>query len=90
MHQPNAAKVVSFQSAYDSLNRNEQHARARVLRGGAVVYYDQYDLLSHTSTVGVWLLKAIDWIHDRFAARPAPNNCSSIAAGNRLDPLPHP
>ena len=52
--------------------------------------YHQYDLLSHTSAVGLFLLQAIDWIHDRFAGKPAPNNCSSIAAGNPLDPLPLP
>jgi Secretory lipase len=57
---------------------------------GTVVYYDQYDLLSHTSAVGVWLMQAIDWINDRFAGAPAPNNCSSIAVGNPLDPLPLP
>ncbi len=57
---------------------------------GTVVYYHQYDLLSHTSAVGVWLMQAIGWIHDRFAGRPAPNNCSSIAPGNPLDPLPDP
>ena len=33
------------------------------------MYYDQYDLLSHTSAVGVWLMQAIDWINDRFAGR---------------------
>ncbi|MFY9918627.1 MAG: lipase family protein [Mycobacterium sp.] len=58
--------------------------------GGTVVYYDQYDLLSHTSSVGLWLMKAIDWINDRFAGEPAPNNCSSIAPGNPLDPIPSP
>ena len=36
------------------------------------------------------MLQAIGWIHDRFAGKPAPNNCSSIAVGNPLDPLPQP
>jgi len=57
---------------------------------GTVVYYDQYELLSHTSAVGFWLMQAIDWINDRFAGRAAPNNCSSIPAGNALDPIPLP
>jgi hypothetical protein len=57
---------------------------------GTVVYYDEYGLLSHTSSVGLFLLKAIDWINDRFAGQPAPNNCSSIPAGNPLDPIPLP
>ncbi len=55
---------------------------------GTDVYYEQYDLLSHTSTVGVWLMKAIDWVHDRFAGEPAPNNCQKIAVGNPIDPIP--
>jgi hypothetical protein len=54
------------------------------------VQYEQYDLLSHTSAVGLWLMQAIDWIHDRFAGQPAPNNCASIRPGNPLDPLPLP
>jgi hypothetical protein len=57
---------------------------------GTVVYYDQYELFSHTSAVGFWLMQAIDWINDRFAGRAAPNNCSSIPAGNALDPIPAP
>ena len=57
---------------------------------GTTVYYQQYDLLSHTSAVGLWLMQAIDWVHDRFAGQTAPNNCSSIAPGNPLDPLPLP
>ena len=57
---------------------------------GTAVHYEQYDLLSHTSTVGVWLMKAIDWVHDRFAGAPAPDNCASIPVGNALDPIPKP
>ena len=57
---------------------------------GTVVRYEQYDLLSHISAVGLWLLQAIDWIGDRFAGKAAPNNCSSIAVGNALDPIPLP
>lgn len=57
---------------------------------GTVVQYNQYDLLSHTSAVGVWLMQAIDWVHDRFAGRPAPNNCGSIKPGNPLGPIGSP
>ncbi|OBA86431.1 triacylglycerol lipase [Mycobacteriaceae bacterium 1482268.1] len=64
-------------------------ARDYCARGG-VVYYAQYDILSHTSALGPWLMQAIDWINDRFAGRPAPNNCASIPVGNPLDPLPMP
>ena len=57
---------------------------------GTDVQYEQYDLLSHVTSVGMWLLQAIAWITDRFAGQPAPNNCSSIPPGNRLDPIPSP
>jgi Secretory lipase len=57
---------------------------------GTAVQYEQYDLLSHVTSVGMWLLQAIEWIGDRFAGQPAPNNCSSIPPGNRLDPIPVP
>ena len=57
---------------------------------GTAVQYEQYDLLSHITSVGIWLCNAIDWINDRFAGLPAPKNCSSIAPGNPLDPIPAP
>ncbi len=57
---------------------------------GTAVHYEQYDLLSHTTSIGIWLLNAIAWIRDRFAGRPAPQNCSSIPPGNPLDPIPVP
>ena len=57
---------------------------------GTVVHYEQYNLLSHISSVGIWLMRAIDWIIDRFAGQAAPNNCASIPPGNPLDPIPLP
>jgi hypothetical protein len=33
---------------------------------------------------------AISWLNQRFAGGAAPNNCSTIAAGNSLAPLPAP
>src|SRR6185312_9951420 len=57
---------------------------------GTAVQYEQYDLLSHTTSVGIWLLNAIGWINDRFAGQPAPQNCASIPPGNPLDPIPVP
>ena len=57
---------------------------------GTAVHYEQYNLLSHTSSVGIWLMQAIDWINDRFAGQAAPNNCASIPPGNPLDPIPLP
>ena len=57
---------------------------------GVTVQYEEYELLSHISAILVWLPQAIDWIKDRFAGQPAPDNCSSIAPGNSLDPIPVP
>ena len=54
---------------------------------GARVYYEQYDDLSHLSSVALWLPRSIDWIMQRFRDVPAPENCSSIAPGNPLDPV---
>jgi Secretory lipase len=57
---------------------------------GTTVYYEQYASLSHITSVPFWLVKAIDWIMDRFAGEPAPQNCSSVPPGNSLDPIPLP
>lgn len=42
---------------------------------------------SHFVTMVNWLPWATTWINDRFAGKPAPQNCSSIAAGNSLAPI---
>lgn len=42
---------------------------------------------SHFTTMLNWLPWATAWIDDRFAGKAAPQNCSSIAAGNPLTPL---
>jgi hypothetical protein len=57
---------------------------------GVAVQYEQYDWHSHTTSIVEWVPQAIDWIKDRFAGRPAPQNCKSIAVGNPLDPIPAP
>ena len=57
---------------------------------GATVYYEQYARLSHITSVPFWLVTAIDWIIDRYAGEPAPQNCSSIPLGNSLNPIPVP
>jgi hypothetical protein len=56
---------------------------------GVAVKYEQYGL-SHIGSVAPWLPQAIGWVKDRFAGKPAPQNCSSIAPGNSLDPIPLP
>jgi hypothetical protein len=55
---------------------------------GTKVHYEQYDALSHTWSIPIWLPNSIAWIKQRFAGLPAPQNCSSITPGNSLDPIP--
>lgn len=54
--------------------------------GNTSIVYQQYDALSHISAVPVWALQALPWMMDRFAGKPAPSNCGSIAPGNSLAP----
>jgi hypothetical protein len=53
---------------------------------GVPVQYDEYDLLSHTTTAAVWAPLAVAWVDARFAGTPAPQDCSQIAVGNSLAP----
>ncbi len=57
---------------------------------GVAVLYEQYDAWSHITIVPLWLVRAVDWITDRLDGQAAPQNCSSIAPGNPLDPIPKP
>ena len=57
---------------------------------GTEVHYEQYDALSHITSIAIWLPNSIAWIKQRVAGLPAPQNCSSIAPGNSLDPIPVP
>ncbi|MCV7328699.1 lipase family protein [Mycobacterium cookii] len=57
---------------------------------GTKVHYEQYDLLGHIASLVPWLPNAIAWIRQRFEGLPAPQNCSSIAPGNPLEPIPFP
>lgn len=53
---------------------------------GVKVQHKEYGS-SHFLTIANWLPAATSWIDDRFAGKPAPDNCTSIAPGNPLDPL---
>ena len=53
-------------------------------------HYEQYDELSHITSIGIWLRNAIVWIRQRLIGLPAVQNCLSIAPGNRLGPIPVP
>lgn len=57
---------------------------------GTAVRYVQYNQTSHITSVPLWLPAAITWLGQRFKGGAAPNNCSTIAAGNSLAPLPAP
>ena len=57
---------------------------------GTKVHYEQYDALSHITSIGIWLRNAIVWIRQRFTGLPAVQNCLSIAPGNPLEPIPVP
>ena len=57
---------------------------------GTKVHYEQYDLLGHIASLVLWVPNSIAWIQQRFEGLPAPQNCSSIAPGNPLEPIPLP
>jgi pimeloyl-ACP methyl ester carboxylesterase len=54
---------------------------------GTKIEFTQYDSLSHTTSVAVWLPAAITYLNKRFAGGSAPSDCGHIAAGNSLAPL---
>lgn len=53
---------------------------------GVKVQHKEYGT-SHFVTMVSWLPWATAWVDDRFAGKPAPENCASIAPGNSLAPL---
>ena len=54
---------------------------------GTAVQYQQYNLTSHITSAVLWVPAAITWVANRFAGKPAPNNCASIRPGNSLAPI---
>jgi hypothetical protein len=50
---------------------------------GVAVQYNQFPL-DHIGTAVPWIAAAMPWLDERFSGRPAPRNCSQIAAGNPL------
>ncbi|MBJ7347869.1 MAG: hypothetical protein JHC87_04765 [Thermoleophilaceae bacterium] len=57
---------------------------------GVKVTYNQYDNLSHVTSIAAWLPRAITWMTSRFSTTYVTQNCSSIAPGNPLDPIAAP
>lgn len=43
--------------------------------------------LEHGLTGAAWFVQAYSWVADRFAGKPARQNCSSIKPGNSLEPI---
>jgi hypothetical protein len=54
---------------------------------GVSVQYAQYDLFAHIEAAAPWIASAVPWLSERFAGRPAPQDCSGIAPGNPLTPI---
>ena len=54
---------------------------------GDAVDYSEYDPLTHEETIAPWTTLSVAWLADRFAGQSAPNDCSTIAAGNPLTPV---
>lgn len=55
---------------------------------GVPVQYQQYDALSHLTSLLPWAPAVLTWISARFAGVSAPQNCGSIPVGNSIAPLP--
>lgn len=47
---------------------------------GTTVQYNQYDLLSHGTTVAAWFPLALLWMENRLSGKTAPDNCDRIPA----------
>jgi hypothetical protein len=54
---------------------------------GVTVQYNQYPL-EHFAVGAIWMVDAALWLMNRFAGQPAPQDCSQIAPGNSLAPIP--
>jgi Secretory lipase len=61
-----------------------------VCASGQSVDYQQLDGLSHELAEEPWLAASVGWLAARFAGTPAPSDCSTIAPGNSLAPVPQP
>jgi hypothetical protein len=63
---------------------------SEVCASGDTVDYQEVSGLSHELVEPVWSTASLAWVAARFAGLPAANDCSSIAAGNPLTPVPAP
>ncbi len=56
--------------------------------GNPDVHYVEYPDLSHVMAMAPWAPAAFGWLADRFAGKPVPSSCGSIAPGNSLETRP--
>ena len=61
-----------------------------VCASGQSVDYVQPEGLSHELVEPVWSTASLAWVAARFAGTPATSDCSTIAPGNSLAPVPQP
>jgi Secretory lipase len=61
-----------------------------VCASGDPVDYVQPEGLSHELAEPVWSTATLAWVASRFAGVPATSDCSTIAPGNSLAPVPQP
>ncbi|WP_235916683.1 lipase family protein [Antrihabitans cavernicola] len=54
----------------------------RYCAAGLPVLYHAYDPLSHTLAPDLWGPESVLWLLDRFANKPAPDNCAQVGPGN--------
>lgn len=54
---------------------------------GVKLHYTEVGLSHFVTAATSWLPSAISWTADRFAGKPAPQNCANIAPGNPLTPV---
>ena len=55
---------------------------------GVTVQYDEYAQLAHIETAVPWIASAVPWLSERFEGKAPPQNCSQIAPGNPITPIP--
>ena len=56
----------------------------RYCEAGTPIVYREYPIASHVMAGIPYALETVGWVNDRFAGKPAPNNCGTYPAGNDL------
>ena len=61
-----------------------------VCASGDTVDYQEVSGLSHEDVEPIWSTASLAWVAARFEGLPATGDCSTIAPGNALTPVPTP